>query len=416
MPAAERLPKMPFEWGFFGSKALRSLDDSTARTNLWHGAVRSSKTITSIVRWLEYVRTAPPGDLLMAGKTERTLKRNILDPIQQMVGSKRFKYNRGTGEATLFGRQVYISGANDERSEGKIRGMTLAGAYGDELTLWPESFFKMLLSRLSVPGAKLFGTTNPDGPFHWLQTGYLDKDGLDLRSWHFELADNPNLDPAYVEALKREYTGLWYKRFILGLWVAAEGAIYDMWDENVHVVDVIPDRFDRLLIGCDYATGNPTVFLLVGQAGKNLYVIDEYYWDSSKTGRQKTDAEYSADFKRFLGDRHPQAICVDPSAASFIVQMKRDGIPGIRHADNTVLDGIRNVASFLSGDRLFVYRSKCPNLLREFASYVWDPKAQQRGEDKPLKQHDHALDALRYVVQTIFSRTATAPVNKPKGW
>ncbi len=407
---------MPFEWGLFGTKALRSLDDSTARLNIWHGAVRSSKTITSIVRWLEYVKTAPPGDLLMVGKTERTLKRNILDPIKQMVGSKRFKHNRGTGEATLFGRLIYVAGANDERSEGKIRGMTLAGAYGDEVTLWPESFFKMLLSRLSVKGAKFFGTTNPDSPFHWLKTEYLDKEELDLRAWHFTLEDNPNLPPAYVEALKKEYTGLWYRRFILGLWVLAEGAIYDMWDEHTHVATQEPDRFDRYYLGVDYGTNNPTAFLLVGQAGQKLYVVDEYCWDSNARGRQKTDGEYSQDLKHFIQGRQPQAIIVDPSAASFIAQLRKDNVGPIRQADNSVLDGIRNVASFLSGERLFVSR-RCSNLLKEFASYVWDAKAQKKGEDKPVKQNDHSLDSLRYVIQTMFGKAQARAIGaKPQGW
>lgn len=405
-----------FKWGLFSPKGLRSIAESTARLNIWHGSVRSSKTICSMVRWLEYVKNGPPGDLLMTGKTERTLKRNILDPLELIVGSKWFKYNRGMGEAQLFGRRIYIAGASDERAAGKIQGVTLAGAYGDELSLWPESFFKMLLSRLSVPGAKLFGTTNPDSPYHWLKTEYLEKEGLDLRSWHFELKDNPNLDPVYVEALKKEYVGLWHKRFILGLWVLAEGAIYDMWDDGIYAVDILPEKFSRFLLGVDYATGNPTAFILFGQSGDKLYIIDEYYWDSTKTGRQKTDAEYSADLKRFIAGRHPQAICIDPSAASFILQLRRDGISGIKQADNSVLDGIRNVATFLSGKRLFVYRKNCPNLLKEFASYVWDPKAQKKGEDKPIKANDHALDATRYVIQTMFKRIMTGTIAKPAGY
>lgn len=392
-----------FKWGLFSPKGLRSIEESTARINIWHGSVRSSKTTCSIVRWLEYVKNGPPGDLLMVGKTERTLKRNILDPLEEIVGGRRFKYNRGLGEVYLFGRKIYVAGANDERAAGKIQGMTLAGAYGDELSLWPESFFTMLLSRLSVGGAKFFGTINPDSPYHWLKVNYLDRAGeLDLRSWHFLLDDNLNLDPAYVEALKKEYTGLWYKRFILGLWVLAEGAIYDMWDDGVHAVDIIPERFDRYLIGVDYGTNNPTVFLLIGQTGQCLYVIDEYYWDSNKTGRQKTDQEYSVDLKEFIESRWPQSVIIDPSAASFIAQLRKDGVAGIRQADNEVLEGIRNVASFLSRNRLFVYRKKCPNLLKEFASYVWDPKAQKKGEDKPIKQNDHACLIAGTLITTKY--------------
>ncbi len=397
-------------------KQRRSILESNARLNIWQGSVRSGKTFGSIIRWLDYVAHGPPGELLMAGKTERTLKRNILDPVRELIGAD-FRLVQGQGECHIYGRRVYLAGANDERSESKIRGPTFAGAYGDELTLWPESFFKMLLSRLSVPGAKFFGTTNPDSPYHWLKH-YLDRKDLDLKQWHFMLDDNPHLDPAYVDALKKEYTGLWYKRFILGLWVLAEGAVYDMWDDDVHTVDSIPDRFDRYLVGVDYGTGNPTVFLLAGQKEQSLYVLDEYYWDSAKQGRQKTDAEYSRDLQRFVMGRTPQAICVDPSAASFILQLRRDGVRGIRQADNSVLDGIRTVASFLTAQRLFVHAKRCPNLLKEFSAYVWDPKAQQRGEDKPLKQNDHCVDALRYVCQTIFGRlpAARAIGAKPRGW
>lgn len=339
----------------------------------------------------------------MVGKTERTLKRNILDPMEQILGTKRFRYNRGLGEVHVGKRRIYVAGANDERAETKIRGMTLAGAYGDELTLWPESFFKMLLSRLSVPGAKFFGTTNPDSPFHWLKTDYLDTEGLDLKSWHFELEDNLNLDPAYVEALKREYTGLWYKRFISGLWVLAEGAVYDMWDEDKHVItdSDLPTRFDRHLVGVDYGTSNPTVFLLFGQVGDAIYQLDEYYYDSKQAGRQKTDSEYSEDFQNFVPKHiRPSSIEVDPSAASFIVQLRSDKVTGVQEADNTVLDGIRRVAARLDTSRILVHE-RCKHTRQEYASYVWDPKKQFKGEDAPLKQFDHCMDATRYVVNRV---------------
>lgn len=295
-------------------------------------------------------------------------------------------------------------GANDERAEGKIRGMTLAGAYGDEVTLWPESFFKMLLSRLSIPGAKLFATTNPDSPYHWLKRDFLDKSELDLRTWHFELQDNPNLAPEYVESLKREYSGLWYKRFVLGLWVQAEGAVYDMWSEECHVVDEMPAPHEARLtyVGVDYGTTNPCAFLLVSLAGDTWYVHREYYHDSRAVGRQKTDAEYSKDLAAFMGDlRSRVPVIVDPSAASFIEQLRRDGFYVIE-ANNSVLDGIRAVSTLLEQGRLKVHRS-CKNLIREFSAYVWDERAQKRGEDKPLKENDHALDALRYVIWTHMS-------------
>ena len=389
---------MATEWGRFGPKALRSLDESTARINIWHGAVRSGKTITSLVRWIEYVATAPPGDLLLAGKTERTVYRNVIAPLEQMVGTRRCRYNRGTGELYLAGRRIWVVGANDQRAEGKIRGLTLAGAYGDELTLWPESFFRMLMTRLSVPGAKFFGTTNPDSPFHWLKKDYLDRAGeLDLRHWHFRLDDNPNLPADYIAALEREYTGLWRRRFVLGEWVVAEGAVYDMFDPDRHVVDELP-RILRRWWGIDYGTTNPFVCIELGLGDdQRLYVAREWRWDSARKGRQRTDAEYSRALAEWAGPERPERIYYDPSAASFGQQLWRDGWSGVREADNAVLDGIRAVAALLAADRLRIHRS-CEGLLGELQGYSWDPKAQERGEDRPLKQADHGPDALRYVV------------------
>ena len=250
-------------------KQTQTIIDAKARLNIWEGAVRSGKTVASLFAWLDYVGSeAPAGDLLMVGKTEKTLKRNVLDVIDRMIPHK-FCLRMKLGECEIYGRRIYCVGANDERAEGKIRGLTVAGAYGDELTLWPESFFTMMLSRLSVSGARFFGTTNPDGPYHWLKTNYLERQGLDLARFQFSLEDNPFLDRRFVEALKSEYVGLWYKRYIQGLWVAAEGAIYDMFDEVLHVVDELP-AMRKYWTAIDYGTAAPTVFLLFGLGGGQL--------------------------------------------------------------------------------------------------------------------------------------------------
>jgi len=405
---------MSFAWGRFSWKQLDVIANATARLNILDGSVRSGKTIASLVAWIMFVAEAPPGELLMVGKTERTLKRNVLDPLEQMVGSKYFKLNRGAGEAMLFGRRIYLAGANDERAEGKIRGMTLVGAYSDEITLWPESFFTMLLSRLSVPGARLIGTTNPDSPYHWLNKNYLERSGqINLKRWHFQLDDNLSLDPAFVEELKKEYVGLWYKRFILGLWVQAEGAVYDMWDESKHVKPA-PANLKRFIVGIDYGTSNPCTFGLYGWNDDSkpvVYLVREYWYDSKEAGRQKTDAEYADDFEEWLGDIKTEAIYVDPSAASFIAELRKRGYR-VKDADNDVMDGIRFVASMLTQERFFIDPS-CKHTIQEFNSYVWDPKAQLRGEDKPLKQNDHCMDRNRYALFSYFNRIK--PVLAPVG-
>jgi PBSX family phage terminase large subunit len=336
----------------------------------------------------------------MIGKTERTLKRNIIDPLIIMYGAKAINtVGMGKGEIHIFGRRVYLVGANDERAEQKIRGASFVGAYCDEITLYPESFWIMLLSRLRSPGARLYGTTNPDGPYHWLKVNYLDKGLKHLKKWHFTLDDNPYLDPDYVKALKQEYTGLWYRRFILGEWCLAEGAVYDMWDETKHVITEIPPA-DHHIVCIDYGTTNPCAFLLLGVKDNSVTVEKEYYYSSIESGHQKTDAQYSEDLKTFIGLVKPRSILIDPSAASFKAQLRKDGFNNLKDADNAVIDGIRNVSTMLQGGRLKVMKG-CTNLIKEFSSYIWNKNSQIKGEDMPEKSNDHALDALRYGCMTL---------------
>lgn len=388
-------------WGKFSPKALQAMGESDARLNFFEGAVRSGKTVCSVIRFLEFTQSDIPGNMAIIGKTERTASRNILDLIQEIIGPK-FKYNRGLGEAYIYNRKIYIIGANDERAAEKLRGLTLCGCLGDEVTLWPESFFQMLLSRLSVPGAKGFFTTNPDSPFHWLKTNYLDNDGLDLKSFHFELTDNYNLDPAYVASLNKEYKGLYHARFIQGLWVMASGVIYDQFDPNTMVTDEIP-RILQYWAGIDYGTSNATTFLLTGLGEDDrLYILAEYYHSGKETAdnpmpSQKSPAQYSLEYRNWIKTLNitPRKIYVDPSAAGFITQLWSDGVTGIEKANNDVLDGIGLINSLIGNGRLRVHPN-CKNTLHELSTYSWDPKAQRLGIDKPLKINDHCLDNLRY--------------------
>jgi PBSX family phage terminase large subunit len=407
-------------------KQLDSARMADARSNIWEGSVRSSKTISSLVAWIKFVRSGPEGNLLMSGRTERTLKRNIIDILTEMLGPARCRYNQGAGEVMLCGRRVYVAGANDDRAQDKIKGLTLAGAYVDEVSTVPQSFYVMLLTRLSVEGARLFGTTNPEGPAHWLKQDYLDKasvwldhdgtvkraDGLDLARFSFRLRDNPHLPPAYIEALAAEFTGLWRKRLIEGLWVVAEGAVYDMFDTERHVVDVCPVIKRWVCCAIDYGTTNPFHALLIGVGiDRRLHVVSEFRWDSRTRHRQLSDAEYSAKLREWLASVQfpgsqlhgvtPELVVVDPSAASFRVQLFQDRLRPVM-ADNEVLDGIRTVSSLMSSDRLSIHRS-CRHLIDELQGYCWDEKAAKKGDDAPLKQDDHGVDALRYGIATTRS-------------
>jgi PBSX family phage terminase large subunit len=385
------------------TKQIITLHESNARINILEGSVRSGKSFIALLRFLKELKEGPSGEYIIVGKSERTVLHNVIDPLQRLTGGI-IRYNRGLGEFTLFGRKVYVVGANDERAEGKIRGSTFAGALVDEISIIPHSFFRMLLSRLSIDGAKLFGTTNPDSPYHWLKADFIDNENVtDKRVFSFRLEDNPSLSQSFINNLKREYKGLWYKRFIDGLWVLAEGAIYDFFDETIHVVETAPTYGKYYILGVDYGTTNPFACVLIGYNDDHhpsVWVEKEYYWDSKKMGYQKSDTDYANDVRREFGDYPLQAIYLDPSAASFEVELRRAKQP-VRQAKNEVIDGIRFVANlFTNGD--LVVRRGCIDLIKEIEGYVWDTNAANKGKDQPLKVRDHAVDAMRYALYTHF--------------
>ena len=403
-------------------KQAYAIANCNGRANIWQGAVRSGKTFSSILAYCMKIATWDgPGVHVITGRNKDSIFRNFFTPIISTPElawlAKAINYRQGAPTAKILGKPVSIVGANDQSAETKIRGATVALAYADEVTVLPDSFFRMLLSRLSLDGSQLLGTTNPDSPYHWLKTDYLDRlDELhDWRNFNFTLDDNPALSEEYKESLKAEYTGLWYKRFILGQWVAAEGAVYDMWNPTEHVIpwENIPPIRQTLAVGMDYGTTNPTdaVMLALG-VDDRLYAVDE--WRATKTQGNLTDAQTSEQFRnwlyqtRHLPDRHynrdkyadrPRHIIVDPAAGSFKVQLYEDGLRNIRNADNNVAYGIKLVGSLRSEGKLKI-SNRCKWLLKEFPSYVWDPKATEQGQDKPIKANDHALDALRYALVT----------------
>lgn len=390
----------------FSNKQIQSYKESDARINIWEGAVRSGKTFISLWRFVKELMKGPEGEYALICKTYDAFKRNTLPQLIFMIGETDARHYSGKRELHLYGKTVHIIGADDERAESKIRGPTFAGAYVDEATIIPESVFKMLISRCAMGGAKIFATTNPDSPYHWLKKDYLDGNP-DVKSWQFTLDDNPQLTEDEKSYLRRQYRGLWYQRFIEGKWVQAEGAIYDFFNPKYHVIDFAGNNAQYYIVGVDYGTTNPCAFTLVGfntNKHPNIWVEDEYYFDSKVHQRQKTDSEYAADLKKFIQDRPIKAIYVDPSAASFKVECQRQGIANIYEAENEVIDGIRKVGDLLNNGTLKICR-KCDNLIKEFQSYVWDAKSIMTGVDKPKKENDHALDSLRYAIFThLFSK------------
>ncbi len=374
--------------------------DELCRMNLLEGSVRSGKTWISLVLWAFWVATMPEsGSYLMVAKTLTSLRRNCLEFLEKLVGKKNFTYSLLKKEGRLFGRMIYLEGVNDVRAESKIRGMTLQGAYCDEVTLFTEDFFSMLLSRLSESGAKLIATTNPDNPNHWLMKKYIERsDELDMLVMKFLIDDNIFLDPVYIENLKKEYTGVFYERFILGNWVIAEGLVYPMFDPEKHVTKVEAPENALWYISIDYGTVNPCSMGLWAVHGGKAYRVKEYYHDGRNTNIQKTDAEYYAALEQLAGDRLIQQVVVDPSAASFIAVIRQHGKFRVRKAKNDVIYGIRVTSGFLNDGRLLIDES-CAGIIREFQTYSWDEK---NTEDKVVKEFDHAMDDMRYLCYTIL--------------
>lgn len=365
------------------------------RINLLSGSVRSGKTYISLLKFGLWVASMPPdAEFLMVGKTGGSLNRNCFGYMYQFFGEQNFHVSHGLKGSSLFGRRVWIVGANDVRSENQIRGMTLAGAYCDEVTLYPENFWVMLLTRLSVPGAKVYATCNPDNPTHYIKEKYIDRaDELNCAVWNFLLTDNTHLGQEYLDNITREFTGVFYDRYILGRWVKAEGLVYPMFD---NVVPTIDRAYTEFYVSMDYGTMNPTAMILWGYCGGVWYAVKEFYHSGRDTNEQKTDQQYYDELEKLCGDRKITRVYIDPSAASFITLVRQKGRFSVQNANNTVIDGIRHTAAAIS-DRRILFNDCCKMTIREFGLYSWDEESEV---DEVIKENDHAMDAVRYFVQT----------------
>ena len=374
------------------------------------GSIRSGKTVSmalSFVIWA--MQSFSEQNFSMCGKTIGSFRRNVLNVLKLMLASRgyRVKDHRADNyvEISYKGNTnyFYIFGGKDERSQDLIQGITLAGVLFDEVALMPESFVNQATGRCSVSGSKFWFNCNPDGPYHWFKTNWIDRaEEKGLLYLHFTMNDNLSLTERIKKRYASLYSGVFFQRYILGLWVVAEGIIYDMFSTDRHTADnaecAAPVKY---YVSCDYGTQNATVFLLwQSMGGGKWFCADEYYYSGRDETAQKTDNEYADDLEKFISGKPIEAVIIDPSAASFIALLRKRG-HRITNARNDVLDGIRFVGTQLNlGNILF--STKCKNTIQEFGSYIWDTKACERGEDKPIKQHDHAMDAVRYFCYTIL--------------
>ncbi len=372
------------------------------------GAIRSGKTLSmslSFVLWA--MNSFNDQNFGMCGKTIGSFRRNVLFSLKLMLKARGLNAQELRSDNLLIvsvkdvTNYFYIFGGKDEKSQDLIQGITLAGCFFDEVALMPESFVNQAMGRCSVDGSKYWFNCNPEGPFHWFKTEIIDKKyDRNLLYIHFTMDDNLSLSEKIKQRYKRNFSGLFFKRYILGLWVLADGLIYDMFSYENNIVLNEERKYMEYCISCDYGIQNPMVFLLWGKFNKRWYCVKEYYYDGRNKGIQKTDGDYYEDLIEFANNYQIKSVVIDPSATSFIALIRKEGKFQVRKAKNDVLYGINRVATALQSQTI-VFNDCCINTLKEFATYTWDEKAVLKGEDKPLKINDHAMDACRYFVNTI---------------
>lgn len=370
------------------------------------GSIRSGKTVAMTVGFVMWAMANFSGcNFAICGKTIASLRRNVTSNLPTwLAGVFNFREHVSTNKITVTAagktNSFYLFGGKDESSAALIQGITLAGILLDEVALMPKSFVEQACARCSVEGSKLWFNCNPEGPGHWFYIAWiLEAKQRNMLHLHFTMDDNLSLSESVKQRYENLYSGVFYDRFIRGLWVVAEGLIYTMFNKDYHVVPDEQRPYDSYYISCDYGTINPTSIGLWGRAGGKWYRMKEYYFDSRKEGRQKTDEEHYAELEALAGSLPIKAVIVDPSAASFIEVIRRHGRFRVDKASNAVIDGIRNVATRLQTGDIFIC-ANCTDCIREFGMYRWDEKAIT---DRPIKENDHSMDDVRYFVHKVFA-------------
>ena len=362
------------------------------------GAVRSGKTLCLGLSFFCWAMGTFRGQRFgLCGKTAVSLRRNLLETVRPALEELGFRWEERVSRNQVkvrFGgweNTFYLFGGRDEGSAALIQGVTLAGVLLDEAALMPRSFVEQAVARCSVEGSRLWFSCNPEGPEHWFYREWIQKAEQRRALYlHFTMADNPALSPAVRARYERGFSGTFYRRFVLGEWAAAQGRVYDFFDES-WVRPAPEGEMEQWRISCDYGTANPASFGLWGLREGVWYRVKEYYYDSRRCGAQKTDGEYAAALAELAGGRPVRKVIVDPSAASFIELLRREGW-NVEKADNDVLAGIRTTAELLRKGKLVIC-DPCADAIREFSLYCWDERAEG---DRVKKAHDHAMDDIRY--------------------
>lgn len=368
------------------------------------GSIRSGKTVSMTVGFFLWsMATFNNQKFAICGKTIESLRRNVILNLRDWIpedlqiterrAENKIIVSDGAGHENTY----FLFGGRDESSYMLVQGITLGGALLDEVALMPRSFVEQVCARCSVSGSKLWFNCNPDGPEHWFHKNWvLRYKEMNALRIHFTMADNLSLAPEIRERYERMYTGVFYQRYILGLWVLAEGLVYEFTEANI--TDKQPTGAEYY-ISVDYGTLNPFSAGLWSVTGNRAVRVKEFYYDGRSKQRQLTDDEYCDKITELAKGYMIAKVIIDPSAASFITAMKRRGFR-VQQADNSVLDGIRRTAVYLKNGNIKIHRS-CKDAIREFGLYRWDEK---QSEDKVIKENDHAMDDIRYFCSTVMRR------------
>ncbi len=377
------------------AKQIEFVNFATHRWNFKGGATRSGKTYLDF-RWIIPMRirerAGKDGLSVLLGVTKSTIERNVLEPMRNFYGDSLVGTISSDNTVLLFGEKCYALGAEKVSQVSKIRGSSIKYCYGDEVADWSEEVFELLKSRLDKENSCFDGTFNPKYPNHWLKK-FLDSD-VDIFSQTYTIDDNPFLPESFKENLKNEYAGtVFYQRYILGQWVAAEGLVYPMYDNTVETVE---RPYEKYYISMDFGSRNPTAMLLWGLCNGIWYAIREFYHSGRETNQQKTVSMYYSDLDKLSGGLPIKNVIIDPSAAPMIDEINLHKKFRVWKAKNDVLDGIQHTAQMLS-DKQILFNDCCRRTIEEFSLYQWDANAT---EDRPVKEFDHGMDATRYFVNT----------------
>lgn len=398
----------------------------SATISVAEGAVRSGKTVDNVAAFAKMLDMGVSDKIHLAtGSTSANAKLNIGDCNGfglEHIYRGRCKWTKYKGNDALqikTAGRIYVvifAGGGKADSFKKIRGNSYGMWIATEINLHHEDTIKEAFNRqLAARTRRIFWDLNPSSPANFIYKNYIDRFaesfGDKYNYCHFTIRDNASISEDRIKEIEAQYDpkSIWYKRDILGQRCNAEGLIYDNFGD-ANILDELPELSGPVYISADFGIQNATVFLM-WQYSTSLdawVAVKEWYYSGREKHKQKTVSELVDGFEELTADEEPKLTIVDPSAAALIIELRKRG-HRTKHAINDVTNGIEDVRNLLGAKRLYFMRG-CTETLGEFGLYSWDPKAAEHGEDKPLKENDHCMDAARYFVATQhLARKRTAP-------